>query len=192
MDVQQLRIRVLARASEFDQEALIPIFHRWIRESRLGDPLLIDVADYRHVPDGPGIMIVGDQAHYALDTSGGLIGLSYSRKRDPIGPVRPKLSEAFAAILTACDALDREPTVAGQLGFDAGRLELSVMSRLVAGNDEAGFAALRPSVAEFLSELYPGSEPTIEQIPGAKRPLALRITVAGEHTPAAVLARVPA
>ncbi len=37
--------------------ALIPIFHRWIQERWL--PLsLIDVADYSHVPNGPGVMLV--------------------------------------------------------------------------------------------------------------------------------------
>jgi hypothetical protein len=66
VDIQQLAIKVFARPGSFDQGALIPIFHNWIRERRLGDVVLIDVADYRHVPEGPGVMLIADEAHWAI------------------------------------------------------------------------------------------------------------------------------
>ena len=43
---------------EADLEPLIPIFHGWIQD-QVSEELLLDVADYRHVPAGPGVMLIG-------------------------------------------------------------------------------------------------------------------------------------
>ena len=52
--IQHVRVKVFAsRAVSIDDA--IPVFHRWIQE-RVHPEMLIDVADYRHVPDGPGVM----------------------------------------------------------------------------------------------------------------------------------------
>ena len=59
----------------------IPVFHDWIKHHRLGE-LLVDVASYGHVPNGPGVGIVGHGSDYFVDSSEGRQGLLYSRKRD--------------------------------------------------------------------------------------------------------------
>ena len=53
--------------------AFIPVFHRWIERQDV-DELLLDVHDYGHVPDGPGILLVAHEADYAFDLSGGRPG----------------------------------------------------------------------------------------------------------------------
>jgi hypothetical protein len=74
-------------------ETLIPVYHRWIREKRL-EGLMIDVADYAHVPDGPGVMLIGHEADYSLDEGvGGSLGLLAVRKRIGSG----SLGEALVA-----------------------------------------------------------------------------------------------
>ena len=65
-----------------DPEAVVPIFNRWIRDRTLEDHLLIDIADYRHVPDGPSVILVGHEADIAIDHGDGRPGLAYIRKRD--------------------------------------------------------------------------------------------------------------
>ena len=68
MLAQQLSVKIFAHdPAAVQPAAFIPIFHRWIQESRLADRLLIDVADYRHVANGPGVLLIGHEAHYALD-----------------------------------------------------------------------------------------------------------------------------
>jgi hypothetical protein len=37
---------------------VINLFHKWVKEQQPSQ-LLLDVADYSHVPDGPGILLVG-------------------------------------------------------------------------------------------------------------------------------------
>src|ERR1043165_8660714 len=41
------------------------VFNTWIQQQRL-EELLIDVADYLHVHNGPGIMLIGHEADYSL------------------------------------------------------------------------------------------------------------------------------
>ncbi|MCG8424897.1 MAG: hypothetical protein MJE77_43990 [Proteobacteria bacterium] len=181
MQIQQVRVKISARQSEFDQEPLIAIFHRWIRENRLGDHLLIDVADYRHVPEGPGIMLIAHEAHLGLDEGNGQLGMMYARKRDAIGEVGPRLAEAFGVVLTACDALVKEPSIAGTLDFDVGRVEIHVMSRLVAPNTAETFDAFRPLVSEFLAALYSGADIALHHLNQPRRPFGVRAEIAGEH-----------
>ena len=52
--------------SGVELEEFIPVFHDWIQTQQLAE-LLIDVADYRHVPHGPGVVLVAHDAHYAMD-----------------------------------------------------------------------------------------------------------------------------
>ncbi len=59
--------------------------HAWIqRDLLVGAPeeLLIDVADYAHVPLGPGLMLVGHAEDWCVEERvGGAPGLLYRRKR---------------------------------------------------------------------------------------------------------------
>jgi hypothetical protein len=182
VDIQQLSVKIFARPGDFDQDALIPIFHRWIRERRLGDDLLlIDVADYRHVVDGPGVMLIGHQANFGLDQIGRRPGLRVVRKRDLIGEPRERLREGFRWALTACHALAGEPALQGRLGFDPGDLEVRVMSRLAAPQSAATYAAFVPVLQPFLQELYGTADVTCEHLADPRQTFGVRVRVAGEH-----------
>jgi hypothetical protein len=159
--VQQLTAKVYADAPGLDLEELIPVWHRWIQETRLPDTLLIDVVDYRHVVDGPGVMLIGDGVHYALDQQDGRLGLLVSRKRDPDGDAGDKLAEILARAFEAASALEKDPSLAGSLSFRAGDVRVQVGARRAARNDEAGAAAFRPHVEAAAATLYPGAAVTV-------------------------------
>jgi len=79
--IQHVRVKVFARQPvSIDQGEAIAVFHRWIQD-RVCPEMLIDVADYRHVPNGPGVMLIGHEANYSLDSAKGRLGLLYSRKQ---------------------------------------------------------------------------------------------------------------
>ena len=42
------------------------VFHAWIQKGAV-EGLLLDVADYQHIQDGPGMILIGDQVDYAFD-----------------------------------------------------------------------------------------------------------------------------
>ena len=61
-------------AEEADLEQIVELFHQWVADQSMPE-MLIDIADYRHVPDGPGSVLVGLESDYAIDHAGGRYGL---------------------------------------------------------------------------------------------------------------------
>ena len=141
----------------------IPVFHRWIR-NRTVEGLLIDVADYRHVPDGPGVILIGHEADYFLDRAEGPLGLLYSRKRLGEGTLADRLPTGLLHALRACLALEREPEFADRgLEFAGNRLRFIVNDRLTAPHDDETLQLLQPDVEAFAREAYPGDPVRIER-----------------------------
>ncbi len=80
MQLQHVNVKLLVQnPEEANLEPLIPVFHSWI-ENQNGDELLIDVADYTHVPAGPGIVLIGHEGNYSVDNTGNRLGVRYNRK----------------------------------------------------------------------------------------------------------------
>jgi hypothetical protein len=159
-----------------DLERFIPLFHDWIRRGAVPG-LLIDVADYKHVHHGPGIMLIGHEADYALDLGEGRPGLLYQRKRGAEGDLRDRLREAIGTAVLAAREVEADPD-AGGIRFRTGELVVRVLDRLAAPNDDATLEALRPDLEAVLAEAYPGAAPGVERIEEAGGPFAVRVTAA--------------
>jgi len=134
---------------------VVPVFHRWIQEHSVPG-ILIDVADYSHVPHGPGVVLVGYEADHSLDLSEGPLGLFYARKRPQAGSLSERLRAAFQSALRACQILEAEPELGGRLRFRRDDPLLVLNDRLLAPNTPATFEALRPELEAALAEIYPG------------------------------------
>jgi hypothetical protein len=149
------------------------VFHRFIREHAF-DELMIDVADYKHVKHGPGIVLVGDANDYYLDMGEGRPGLLFSRKRHGAGP-EGRLREAFARALRACKLLEAAPELDAKLRFATDELLVRLPDRLRVPNDDAGYAELVPELSALLDKLYGAGAFTLERGPGAPAALSLRV-----------------
>lgn len=144
--MQHFRVKIFAQpvAADFDLGPAIPVFHRWIQQNKLPE-LLIDVADYRHVPDGPGIVLMAHDAVYSLDQTKGRLGLLYTRRSvDPAETAQARLQGALAAARRAASLLESEPEFSGRLRFEARSIEVSVNDRLLTPNTDASFTELEP------------------------------------------------
>ena len=97
----------LKREPRIQPDALVPIFQRWIQEHTV-DGMLIDVIDYKHVPEGPGIMLIADEGDYAYDLGDGQIGLHYIRKRAIPDNLPDALRLTFRQALLAAQKLEDE------------------------------------------------------------------------------------
>lgn len=166
-------------------EGFIPVFHRWIQAQRL-DELLIDVADYRHVPHGPGVMLIAHDAHYAMDLAEGRLGLLYSRRREThpnrstIETTQQRLESVFHCALTACRHLETEPSLQGKLRFRSDELLLRLNDRLVA-TTPAAVAHLHRHLEPLLVELYPDCEVKVE--PASTRESRLSVIIRAPYSP---------
>ena len=73
-------------------------------DPRAADHMLIDVADYGHVPQGPGVVLVAHEANIYLDRLDGRTGLTYSpssRWTDHLPSVSARHCRALQACRTA-------------------------------------------------------------------------------------------
>jgi hypothetical protein len=155
--LQHVNVKLfLADAASLDLEPLIPIFHSWITGGAFNE-MLLDVADYRHVPSGPGVMVIGFEADYSVDNAGGRLGVRYNRKTAVEGDNSFALQHAARAALTACRRLEEEPRLGGKLRFDGQEIEIFVNDRLLAPNRAETFEAARPDLDAFARKLF-GSE----------------------------------
>lgn len=157
MEAYRLSVKLYTDdGADVDLEKLIPIFHRWIQEKVVGDELLIDVADYKHMPNGPGVMLIAHEGHYGLDLVDGRSGVRYARKRPAPGDFGERLRDAFGRALRCARRLEAEPALEG-LAISGHRLAVRIEDRLLAPNDEATFAAVEPELRALLNELYGGA-----------------------------------
>jgi len=132
------------------------VFNTWIQNQRL-EELLIDVADYLHVHNGPGIMLIGHEADYSLDNRAGRLGLLYNRKAQLEGTAQVKLAQAASAALTAAQILEKE----NGLKFNGSELQIFINDRLLAPNTTQTFVALETELKTFFDRLYNDAEYTL-------------------------------
>src|SRR4051812_46624230 len=100
MDAHKLQLKIYAEPTHgLELDAYIPVFHAWIKHHVLKD-LLIDVANYAHVPNGPGVALIGHGADYFMDEGEGRLGLLYNRKRAAPEP-GARLGDAFRSVVHA-------------------------------------------------------------------------------------------
>jgi len=156
-ELQRIGCKIFfAPATSIQLDKVVPIFHRWIQTSAVAG-MLIDVADYAHVPAGPGILLVAHEGNYALDVSGGRPGMLYYSKQPISGDVAQRLRRVCALALHAASLLEGEPALNGAVRIAGDELRLFANDRLRAPNSKATMDALRPAVDALLSTLYPGA-----------------------------------
>jgi hypothetical protein len=149
MEFQHINAKIFVEGElPFDPSRFINVFHEWIQDSALPE-LLIDVADYCHVPDGPGVLLVAHEADYSMDHTDGRWGMRYNRKAPVAGSNEDRYAQAFAAAARACSLMEKHFAGDGQLRFSRTEFEFCINDRALAPN--------KPEVrSEFQSSLRAG------------------------------------
>ena len=156
MNSPKLCIKWFAIAgSDFAPEQLVPIFHQWIQQKLVSDHVLIDVADYSHVRNGPGIVLVSHEANFAFDRAEGRPGLLYTRLRGLSGTFLENLRAVTRASVTAAARLEEQ--TGGRLRFQTDQLLFGINDRLHAPPGDATFQAVQNDLKKFLSPLLGGT-----------------------------------
>ena len=174
MSLQRLSMAV-PFVGEVDPEAFVPVFHDWIRRGAV-EGLLIDVARYAHVYEGPGVLLIGHEGDYSVDLLGGRASLRYVLKRDEPGSPREVVARALRRLVTAIEEARAMPGVV----IDDREIDVRVYDRLRAPNTDETAAVLtseiEAGVADVCGEVVPGSA-TLADDP--REPFGLRVQVAG-------------
>ena len=152
MDLYKIGVKIfVANPQGVDIHGFVPVFHGWIQQHKIDGHLLIDVHDYSHVANGPGILLVAHEGNFSMDQNGGRLGLFYYRKRPLEGGVEANLKTVMNTALQACKLLESEPKLNG-IKFKTDEILVVANDRLLAPNDAASRARLEPIIAKALGK----------------------------------------
>jgi len=170
-DLQRIAVKVfVADAGAVALETFVSVFHRWIQEHRVPG-ILVDVADYGHLPQSPGVVLVSHEANLAMDQTEGALGLLYTRKTPLEGAFADRLRSVLTAALDACAKLEAEPEFKGALKFRTDEILFLSNDRLAAPNTEEAFAALLPA----FQAVFGGTAEARREASDPRRRLAVRL-----------------
>jgi hypothetical protein len=189
MEAKKLQVKFFLEEQRVNLEQIVPVFHAWIRERKLGSEMLVDVADYAHVKDGPGVVLIGDASDFYLDLGDGRPGLLYSRKRHAAEDPVERVQDALRRALNACLLLENETALSPRFRFRTDEVLLRVSDRLRAENSDAGFSRARPVLEQAFTKLY-GKAPSLERQGGERELLTVKVSAPGAPDAKTLLERL--
>jgi len=157
-----------------DVEPFIGVFHRFIQQGAL-EGLLLDVADYAHVPEGPGVLLVGHDVDYAIDQTGGRTGLLTTRKHFGDLPLSEVVRDLLRKSLIAIQAIEKDG--GANLRFATDAVTLQFLDRLATPNTADDFEAARRGISPVFEKLFDaGCELTRAHGDDPRKPLSVSVT----------------
>jgi hypothetical protein len=179
-ELKKFDIKIFAKTWDgVDPEAFMGVFQRWIQEHTVPG-ILIDVADYVHVHQGQGTVLVAHEYNLSIDYNGGAPGLLYRGKRPEGDTLAARIETGLRLALDACAKLEQEPEFAGKLAFDTTSFAFVTNDRLVVP-DAASAKAVEAAVKQAAEAVYSDGDASLEPIGDDPRErAAFRVTPAGQ------------
>lgn len=172
MELSRLGIKLFAAdPAEVRLKDIVPVFHSWIQKQCVKDHQLIDVHDYSHIHQGPGILLVAHEGNFSTDMTDGKLGLVYFRKQPGPTP-EESLRAALRSALEAAALIEAEPLLKGRLRFRKDELLVIANDRLLAPNNASAFEAVKP----ILSRVFGGNAAFTHTSAGTQDRLTIRVS----------------
>jgi hypothetical protein len=185
-DLQRICVKLYAPEPGVDDQTFIPIFHEWIRDQAIDNLVLFDVADYAHVPESPGVVLVTHEASFSLDRSDGLFGLLAQRRVNGSDEATDMIATTLRHALQVAAMLEEDPRLAGKLVFDRSRVVIEANDRLRAPNTDEGYRALEPVVSTAIKAVLSDGAPRVTRVdndPRDRLAADVRVVVAATQVP---------
>ena len=175
MKLQKFGVKLfLDTNGSFDLKDFIPVFHNWIQDKVIYDHLLIDVADYSHIPDGPGIMLIAHEGHFSLDQESYKPGIMYMRKTDIDGDFKQRFVQVLTTTIQAANCL-RNNNINKKINFINNSFRFIANDRLFANNTIENQTLYQDKIQNVLAEVYPESRVEYEDLSGENERLAFTV-----------------
>ena len=149
MNLQHVNVKLFVEGElSTNLDDIVKVFHRWVSEQSLPE-MMIDVADYQHVPAGPSVLLVGLEADYSIDYARNRCGMRYNRKGVLEGSNADQFRNAFACAGNVCSQLEAE---FDGLRFSRCEFLVTVNDRAIAPNNDETRAAFQRELESWLRE----------------------------------------
>ena len=143
-ELTQIDIKVFAEdASDVKAAEFIAVFQRWIRDHTIPG-ILIDVADYSHIHNGAGVILVGHERNLSIDYADGRMGLLVHYKRPTEETLEERIVAAIKFAFNACTLLEEEGEFKARLKFSRTDFRFLASDRLHAPNSDEAYAQVAP------------------------------------------------
>src|SRR5438105_11817690 len=147
MELHKLGIKFFASSGRIELTEFIPVFHEWIQKQIIEGHLLIDVHNYSHIHEGPGILLVAHEGNFSIDFADGRMGFVYYRKQ-PFNT----LADIVKPAVKGCRLLEEDPRMRGRLKFSTNEFIIFANDRLAAPNTDEAFFQLQLQLSVVLKE----------------------------------------
>lgn len=176
-NLQRLGIKLFLKNPEAVRvRDFVPVFHGWIQKQAVPEHLLVDVHDYSHIQNGPGILLVAHEGNFCLDMAEGRLGLMYYRKQPVPGGFEERLRKSLGFLVEGCSLLEAEPAFDKSLRFGYEECLVVANDRLIAPNE--------PAVVQALQEMLAGSLARVFGVPAGEAGLKCTARGTGKERPA--------
>lgn len=126
MELQKVVIKVPVSAGALDLNAIGAEFTKWIQNSSLPG-VLIDVADYSHMFEGPGVILVAHEYIFSLDQQDGFNGLKVAYRLNSDEPLAQRFKQGLDLVRSGI-ALLKQANI--EIEFSEDQCWLGVADRL--------------------------------------------------------------
>ena len=175
MELKKFGVKLYLNTNgSFDSKDYIPVFHTWIQQKVVDDHLLIDVADYSHIADGPGVMLISHEGHISLDQENLQPGIMYMRKTDMAGSFKERFIKVLSIITKAANRLC-DNNINKEIDFVKHSLRFITNDRRVAKNTVENQKLYQDAVQEALENKYPGKTWNIDNFASENERLAFTV-----------------
>lgn len=185
---QRFAFKVYSEPNDVPAHEIVKTFHTWIQTKRLAEEVVIDVADYGHVVNGPGVVLICHHANYSVDTLDGRQGVSFNRKRDVGGSLEERVASSLRSTLTACKLLEED--LGGKLRFSPREMVFRVNDRLHAPNTDEAVVFFDGPLRTLAARLYGNAARLTRASDDPKQLFGLRIQGEGPSNVGALLDRL--
>lgn len=186
---KRIAIKLFAKNPDvIDTAEFVPIFQRWIQQSTISG-LLIDVVDYKHVPAGPGVILIGHEFDLNYDLRDNRPGLQLTYKQfTPDQSLAERVTLVFHALLDAVARLEEDDAAHG-LQIDTTAAEIVLLDRLNYPNNRETFAGLQPELEELGRALYGQPVTVTHASDDSRQPLTVTLSAPEAVTASDLLQR---
>lgn len=153
-NLQRIQIKIRTDApSAVNLDPFLEIFGRWRHEKE--DPAQwVDLADYAHMPRGPGIVLVGHRCNISFDLTPPGPGILYAAKKGLGGSQAERMASAFQSCLEFTKRLTAEKEFPVNIHLRPDAIEIRFNDRLDTPNEAAIDQELRPALRQVLDALF--------------------------------------
>lgn len=178
MNIQKINWKVfIADPSSADPSVFFKVFNTWIPES---PEIFVDVADYRHVHDGPLTALIGHDEDYWLDASGRRPGLLYNRRTPMEGTNEEKIKTTLGSTIKACRRIEQDPAFGGKIRFRTNEFLFLINDRGAAPNTKEAYGEVKPEIEKVLGRVLDGQSFSLEHLSDPKQRFGAKITLPKE------------